>query len=622
MASPAPRGGAHLDGLPACPAAPAASDQALTLLPARRATTTHLTVLGSLQTYSDDTVPDELLRLPTANGLRVADVQAAMAVHSQSTRAWAMAARSAARAPLALTVLGVSPTAGCGAGETLNAAVRRNSSAGMLSASCSIERSWGRWLATVLDGLMGATAPTVELNFKNAVAASYFSRCTKNRVGNRTKIVLLEVAPNVWDTDLRALLRAVHRAAPHAAVAFVVWPSQAMAQSPHTNKDLRDIEAAARDENADVLHVEQLLRRVTLGSQPEVPLRRGGAARRYAESWYAQRGQDAVHPNAWGHLLLGAAVAHMVSMRLDSARCHVPLTHALVVNGSRPSAFAASRKLSDQGVWERCWDTADTLPVAGGLSPWLLVDEGGAKRVRKLGLVSHSPGSRLRLGPLTAPASQPLASKAAGGMNCTLMQVELGYLVSATRANMGALEVSCGACACAPLFGFWAWQIHPFPLLEADARFTPSDAFVAMNATVTATSSFYMFAAAGQRCFVEVAHRHPSSGIHSRARQWVCPPLSYDSANQNGSKCGKVPLPPTRAPHPRRIVAGNESTVRIDTLSVQAGSRSDVQEFERRVKQMTVAHKAIWEGLQACGVVAPARGGSVGVSDDAPQWAH
>ena len=71
----------------------------------------------------------------------------------------------------------------------------------------------------------------------------------------------------------------------------------------------------------------------------------------------------------------------------------------------------------------------------------LLVDEGGAKGVRKLGLLSRVPGQTLLLGPLLPERPR-----------CAAVCVSVGYLHS-WRTEQGALRLECDiGCSCAPRF--------------------------------------------------------------------------------------------------------------------------------------------------------------------------
>ena len=78
----------------------------------------------------------------------------------------------------------------------------------------------------------------VSISYKNAVAASFYAFCTSAYVPADATVVLVEVTTNVWGSDVGQLVDTIRQAAPRAAVAFVLWPSQAQ-YTQHLGLDMR-----------------------------------------------------------------------------------------------------------------------------------------------------------------------------------------------------------------------------------------------------------------------------------------------------------------------------------------------------------------------------------------------
>ena len=157
---------------------------------------------------------------------------------------------------------------------------------------------------------------------------------------------------------------------------------------------------------------------------------------------------------------MGRSVAKYVAHRLGlfpatssqmrASRPGVRFESDLITNWS-----AASASLAPAGVapaWEQC-HTAETMPVvAGAPAPWRLVDEGGAKGVKKLGLLSKTIGDRLLIGPIGAELQQQERQRLLDGLMTRRgwhpkLTVELGYLL-APREDFGALVLQCYNCTC------------------------------------------------------------------------------------------------------------------------------------------------------------------------------
>ena len=169
-----------------------------------------------------------------------------------SDRQWGVVRRLIAqKGKLVVAVLGVSATAGGGAGDDWDLLEHVNKSG---ATKVSRDKSWTRRLADNLAE--GLTMPVhVSTWYKNAVHAEYFAHCIESFLphGDSPHVVLLEFAPNLWQGDPGKVVRAVQRAAPKAVVAFAVWPSQSQYRSASRNVDLLAINASAAQLEADVV---------------------------------------------------------------------------------------------------------------------------------------------------------------------------------------------------------------------------------------------------------------------------------------------------------------------------------------------------------------------------------
>ena len=139
-------------------------------------------------------------------------------------------------------------------------------------------------------------------------------------------------------------------------------------------------------------------------------------------------------------------------------------------------------------------------------------DEGGARRVRKLGLLSRAAGAahELTIGPLLPNVS------------CAIVTAMLGYLHS-WRPEFGAFRLRCSGCVCTRVPGVWASDAYQFSTV--DTRHVPAANLRAErgNATVTRFTRFHILLGAGaghasSGCFVHVAHLGRARGAASRVR--------------------------------------------------------------------------------------------------------
>ena len=409
---------------------------------------------------------------------------------------------------LHINVLGASVTAGCGAEAP--------------SIRCHSRWSWGRHLRDRLGALLGYASHLADVEVhvwgKNAVEASYFSQCTKSRfqLSSNTSVVLIELESAYQAGGersfhaLHALLARVRKAAPHAAIGFIAWPSQ---------YDASPIERGLR--NSTGMHGEQF--DLVLAST----LFRDAAniSSLQASSFYA----DSTHPNLAGHVLLGSAAAYMIAKGILDTHCThgveeasskshhtsglVPPALNATPEATEISQFMRQQKRIEETV-EMCIGNADELPLVRPLNGWTLRDEGGAKGVRKLGYVSTRLGSVLQIGPLLPD------------IKCGMFDVSLGYLQS-WRPEMGALRIACSGCTCNYVPGSWSLGAFPFPTVQAwsyamktaSASVLQKDLAPLANASLTVSTRFGLFKGESE-CFLNVTHvpRFHAKNTTSRVR--------------------------------------------------------------------------------------------------------
>lgn len=310
-----------------------------------------------------------------------------------AVRALAHATASSSSKPeVPIVVFGASVSAGCGAEEVPH--------------RCAPRWSWARRAAELFQN--GGLNASVHVWAKGAVDPSFFVPCLRSRFGmdklSRGGIVLLEfepiysaLSPSDPPSGLLELVARVRADAPLALVALVGWPDirtaknyKRLSPSRLTHGDLV-YTAAARDLKVDVLL-----------ASPALPTEAVG-------SFYA----DAVHPSPNGHALL-ATLVHQYVLRLlehrPSTGTAAATTSSTGADGMRcedgrapgsapppPSTDANSATDANSSAAPfapSCFPTADTIPIAGGVSGlangWALRDEARAGTGHvKLGLVSR-----------------------------------------------------------------------------------------------------------------------------------------------------------------------------------------------------------------------------------------
>lgn len=462
--------------------------------------------------------------------LDVSDMLPAQPLRNATSLGLSDDAWPAAGVPLRIVVLGTSPTSGCNACHLTLPNATRDARCTRGAKHCDPHVGWGGQLRERLAAWLPAGVPVeVAVHGKSAVSAGYHSKCTSVRVpAGPGVIVLVEVATNLWGgrTVTKGLVAAIRRASPRAAITFVAWvPSSGFklaAAGQLRPAELYEAGPVAR--LADMLRVSVPLHRA-LKQPPLLGLGQG---------LYS----DSVHPNALGHALLAEVAVRFIASRVAPQcvdRDGTPSAAAgcggsdggsdgggepQAATGGRSSASAAAEagvaamppsqgQAGAGGYWESCRASADLLPVdAAKTSGWKLLDDaaGSAKgaSVRKLGLVSHTAGDQLTLGPLAGPP----------GAACATLYTELGYLSRPSREGgpaQGAIVIGCEGCVCRhTTHPNWA-KVQPFPTVQTDA-YHAADAMLRNNISVTATTTFLMSWSRDVPCRVRVTHAPGSAG--------------------------------------------------------------------------------------------------------------
>jgi hypothetical protein len=218
-----------------------------------------------------------------------------------------------------------------------------------------------------------------------------------------------------------------------------------------------------------------------------------------------------------------------------------------------PGTAPPTRNLHNDEV---CFSRADVLPVTSTLNgSWRLVDEGGAKGVPKLGLLSTAVGDRLDLevwpntrscaflqcalrgsNPRFEPKPNAAATVVRQLTRCACRpvlchRVKLGYLVSTKRKTLGGISISCQGGACSRAVQAYP-KLVPFPTFQTYAPFNDDDHLSDEDMTVTAFTAFF-FMAEGSGGKLEITHVPNDGGARvakafgrARPKGWIKQNLS------------------------------------------------------------------------------------------------
>ena len=405
---------------------------------------------------------------------------------------WAGLRKKRQGSTLKIVVLGTSSSNGCGSSESFHDV--RCSHHGALLKLCDHRLSWERHLQDVLRDRK--LLVRMRVHARNAAMSIFFARCTSRYVSASTDIVILELAqtshPAQLGDDLPTLVAAIRRHAPAAAIVLVTWGKQSFLFPDKAEEKgaILSLERSAQSLDVDVLRMDlvafELMRQPELASQ-QISCRKLIARANNvtqlgmtAPSWgsrqvrflpvvvkkilglewlYAQRGLDMVHPSPEGHLLIGRTIAQYVFDRLGlsnhSVSHHV---HERVANSSwwwqqKEDGTPRPAARPPDAMWEHCLG-ADELPVVSGSpTPWRLVDEGGAKGVKKLGWLSQNLDDWMLIGPVGAELQSDERRKIASGAVTRRrgwkpkIKIEVGFLLG-PHDDFGALHFECKNCTC------------------------------------------------------------------------------------------------------------------------------------------------------------------------------
>ena len=399
---------------------------------------------------------------------------------------------------LRIVVMGMSTTSGCGAHDPLK--------------TCDPDASWARrmhdLLASALHALPSAPRLNSRISFKNAVSPLFYESCIAEYAPADTDVVLLEVVQSIlfdirlsspWD-GVRALLRALRRAVPRAAVALVALPQPHQIDQTDFWESLRRL---AVEEACDVIQTVPAMQHPL----PTLALEHGGVnawrPSRFAlgpqaiDMWYAHKDPGSSrpdhHPSGAGHQLLGHLTASYVLRRLQNA------------TASRRAARdgVATPEMRGGRLREVCFHDGE-LPVGKGSIGFELRDEGTpGQGVKKMGLVSRHIGDVLRIGPVRA--------RDLGGVErqreCTLVTSRLGYFTT-SHPGQGALLLSCQGCTCLAFNDSTRFTpgFLPFPLVRTDNLLHVQAMPGGKNYSGTATTVFHMVMRRDEPCYVVARH--------------------------------------------------------------------------------------------------------------------
>ena len=451
-----------------------------------------LTVLGE-RLQRPVRLPSEEYVVPYAMRLTPSRLDASVdggIASAQQQASWHAAAQQASLGLLKVAIIGVSTTAGSGADEPWDLWKRPGAAT---STKSYVLRSWGRRLADALSLI----APVhVSISYKNAVAASFYAFCTSAYVPADATVVLVEVTTNVWGSDVGQLVDTIRQAAPRAAVAFVLWPSQAQYTqhlgSRHAKRkkesDLEMMHRTAAQQGAAVVNLPALM----------------SATRVSNKVLWANRGLDRIHPSPQGHLLIGAVTARFVWRHVLGAMCNAGRGGHGSDEGSEPPRLPAG-SVARSSRSEICYTRANELPIAGvGQCNFSLVDEGGNKGVAKLGLLSRQVGDTLDMRPWPEPG-------------CRFLHMRLGYLVSAWRETLAGIHISCPGCTWCAAFPSYFPKLNPFPSVQTWAPWNHDETyFTPPGMTVTAITQFLLLTGDSDSCVVRITHEKASGAFVCR----------------------------------------------------------------------------------------------------------
>uniref|UniRef100_A0A7S4F9A4 Uncharacterized protein n=1 Tax=Chrysotila carterae TaxID=13221 RepID=A0A7S4F9A4_CHRCT len=420
-----------------------------------------------------------------------------------------------------IVVLGTSITGGRGADEPTGQEEQIAGTAD-LSSVYNVGQSWGHHFVDILNRHLMLhrleSVRNVSIFYKSGTFPSFFSMCTNSVLPPDTRIVLLE-APTWMITQagikeqLARIANAVRRVAPNAVIVFVEWPALEDVSESAMAPNLVAMDAAASELKIDTVRVYHALRAVAshcTHSDYDVPFSNLSKETPGRLKWlyrhfpcyhelYANRAKDMVHPNPWGHQLLGALVARHVARALVNASMASMSQAAANTPTVLHQVDTSSSTAPSDSHFELCYLSAPDLPLIAAAShgTWKLVDE-GHQGVEKLGYLSTQKGDVLVLDILRDfPRNHT-------GNSCGLLTVTLSYLLSTSIPDQGAFNLTCDGCRCKELSVPLQDLFNPFPVVEtnANAHYT----FRGVNISITAQTRFVAYYSNTSTCTLSVSH--------------------------------------------------------------------------------------------------------------------
>ena len=108
----------------------------------------------------------------------------------------------------------------------------------------------------------------------------------------------------------------------------------------------------------------------------------------------------------------------------------------------------------------------------------------------------------------------PLPTPRGSADVCSLSIAHLGYVLASyafdrSSAQLGDLGLSCKGCNCSSIAGSFGSELRPFPIVPTrmDAQSTSGTMFDTLNASVRASTSFWVQQRPDEACFLQVQHQ-------------------------------------------------------------------------------------------------------------------
>ena len=190
--------------------------------PRSRAGQAHVTIMNEAMPLLP--YPARERELPHADLLTAEAFDAHTSSLAAESQWAAVRAQVAQKRRLSVAVLGVSATAGGGAGDDWDLLDLDPNITGV--ARAGREKSWTRRLADYLADALDVPVH-VSVWFKNAVNAEYYAHCTSTFLPSHPPhLVLLEFTPNIWGGNPSKVVQLVSLLLSHGGYVAVTWRSR------------------------------------------------------------------------------------------------------------------------------------------------------------------------------------------------------------------------------------------------------------------------------------------------------------------------------------------------------------------------------------------------------------